>query len=47
MNQSIKYRGCSYCKHFRIDGSCHAFDPDPIPIDIVSGQTKHTIPILG
>jgi O-acetyl-ADP-ribose deacetylase len=47
MNQENKYRGCSYCKHFRIDGGCPAFDPDPIPIDIVSGQTKHFDPILG
>ena len=47
MTQAIKYRGCNYCKHFRPDGGCPAFDPDPIPIDIVSGQTKHTFPLSG
>jgi O-acetyl-ADP-ribose deacetylase len=47
MNQIIKYRGCSYCKHFRVDGGCPAFDPDPIPIDIIAGYTKHTNPISG
>jgi O-acetyl-ADP-ribose deacetylase len=47
MNQDVSYRGCSYCKHFRVDGGCLAFDPNPIPIDIVSGQTKHTFPISG
>jgi hypothetical protein len=47
VNQSLKYKGCSYCKYFRVDGGCEAFDPEPIPIDIVSGQTKHTTPIFG
>jgi O-acetyl-ADP-ribose deacetylase len=47
MNQNVSYRGCSYCKHFRVDGGCLAFDPNPIPIDIVSGQTKHTTPVFG
>jgi hypothetical protein len=47
MSQNIKYRGCSYCQYFRVDRGCPAFDPDPIPIDIVSGQTKHTTPIFG
>jgi O-acetyl-ADP-ribose deacetylase len=47
MNQITKYRGCSYCRHFRVDGGCPAFDPEPIPIDIVSGETKHITPILG
>lgn len=47
MSDSSKYRGCNYCKHFHVDGSCPAFEPAPIPIDIVSGQTKHTVPILG
>ncbi|MGB8702422.1 MAG: hypothetical protein WCD18_23640 [Thermosynechococcaceae cyanobacterium] len=47
MNEISKYRGCSYCSHFRVDGGCPAFDPDPIPIDIVSGQTQHIAPILG
>jgi hypothetical protein len=47
MSQNIRYRGCSYCKYFRIDGGCPAFDPNPIPIDIVSGQTKHIAPVFG
>lgn len=47
MSESTKYKGCNYCKHFRYDGSCPAFEPDPIPIDIVSGQTKHISPVFG
>jgi hypothetical protein len=45
MSKAIRYRGCNYCKYFRADGGCPAFDPDPIPLDIVSGQTKHTYPL--
>jgi O-acetyl-ADP-ribose deacetylase len=47
MTQATRYRGCNYCKHFRADGGCSAFDPNPIPLDIVSGQTKHIFPVLG
>ena len=39
-----KYRGCKYCQHFRFNGTCAAF-PDKIPLDIVSGATKHTKPL--
>jgi O-acetyl-ADP-ribose deacetylase len=42
---STEYKGCNYCKHFQFDGSCPAFSPDPIPLDIVSGQTKHFRPV--
>jgi O-acetyl-ADP-ribose deacetylase len=45
MNQSIRYRGCGYCKHYRADGGCIAFDP--VLMDITIGYTKHTVPILG
>jgi hypothetical protein len=47
MNTFNQYKGCNYCKHYRFDGTCPAFAPDPIPIDIISGQTKHTAPISG
>jgi hypothetical protein len=47
MSEAIPYRGCNYCKHFQFDGGCPAFYPDPIPIDIVSAQTRHTVPISG
>lgn len=43
----IEYYGCQYCKHFRIDGSCPAFYPNPIPLSIVSGKVKHIKPIFG
>lgn len=39
-----KYKGCKYCKHFRFDGTCTAF-PTKIPLDIVSGATKHLKPL--
>ncbi len=41
----IEYKGCQYCLHFRPDGTCSAFDPDPIPFFIVSGQIKHIEPL--
>jgi O-acetyl-ADP-ribose deacetylase (regulator of RNase III) len=41
----IKYKGCQHCLHFRPDGTCSAFDPDPIPLSIVSGQIKHINPL--
>lgn len=41
---SINYKGCKYCEHFRFDGTCTAF-PQKIPLDIVSGATKHTKPL--
>ncbi|WP_017660510.1 hypothetical protein [Baaleninema simplex] len=40
-----EYKGCKYCKHFQLDGSCAAFAPDPIPLPIVSGQIQHTKPL--
>lgn len=43
----IKYKGCPYCKHYRFDGTCSAFYPDNIPIDIASGATKHITPLPG
>ncbi|MEH1857739.1 MAG: macro domain-containing protein [Nostoc sp.] len=41
----IEYKGCQYCVHFRPDGTCPAFDPDTIPLPIVSGQIKHIKPV--
>ena len=41
-----KYRGCNWCQHFRPDGSCLAFYPDPIPLPIASGSIKHTKPLF-
>jgi hypothetical protein len=41
------YKGCNYCKHLRFDGTCPAFDPYTIPLEIVSGQIKHTTPMFG
>ncbi len=43
----IEYKGCQYCLHFRPDGTCPAFDPDTIPLSIVSGQIKHITPLLN
>lgn len=43
----MKYKGCRYCKHFQFNHTCPAFDPDPIPIYIHSGQFKHTEPFPG
>ncbi|MGL5793985.1 MAG: cytoplasmic protein [Waterburya sp.] len=43
-NNKNKYKGCKYCKHFRFDGTCAAF-LDKIPLDIVSGATKHIKPL--
>jgi len=39
------YKGCNYCRHFRADGTCPAFDPGIIPLIIVDGQIKHTKPL--
>lgn len=41
----IEYKGCQHCLHFRPDGTCPAFDPDFIPLPIVSGQIKHIKPL--
>ncbi|MFL9458855.1 macro domain-containing protein [Tolypothrix bouteillei VB521301_2] len=41
----IEYKGCQFCLHFRPDGTCSAFDPDRIPLSIVSGQIKHIKPL--
>lgn len=40
------YKGCNYCRHFRADGTCPAFDPGLIPLIIVDGQIKHTKPLI-
>ena len=40
----VEYKGCKYCEYFRFDGTCTAL-PDKIPLDIVSGATKHTFPL--
>lgn len=45
--ETVKYKGCNYCKNYTFEGTCPAFDPNPIPIDIISGETKHILPILG
>jgi hypothetical protein len=45
--EAIKYKGCNYCKHYTFAGTCPAFEHGQIPIDIISGQTKHTSPITG
>lgn len=41
------YKGCRYCLHYRVDGTCPAFEPRKIPLSIVSGQTKHLYPMLN
>ncbi|MEK0194341.1 MAG: cytoplasmic protein [Oscillatoriales cyanobacterium] len=41
----IEYKGCNYCRYFRPEGTCPAFEPGLIPIEIVSGQIKHTKPL--
>lgn len=41
----IEYKGCQYCLYFRPDGTCPAFAPGLIPIEIVSGQIKHIKPL--
>jgi hypothetical protein len=45
--ETVKYKGCNYCKNYTFEGTCPAFDPNPIPIDIISGETRHVSPILG
>ena len=40
-----EYRGCNWCQHYRPDGTCLAFHPNPIPLSIVSGKLKHTEPL--
>jgi O-acetyl-ADP-ribose deacetylase len=45
--ETAKYKGCNYCKNFTFEGTCLAFAPDPIPLDIISGETRHILPILG
>jgi O-acetyl-ADP-ribose deacetylase len=39
------YKGCRYCLHYRVDGTCPAFEPRKIPLSIVSGQIKHLYPM--
>ncbi len=41
---TTKYKGCNYCRHFRADGSCPAFDPGVVPIWIADGRFKHIEP---
>jgi len=41
------YKGCRWCKHFRFDGTCAAFDPGQIPLPIIAGEIKHTQPVKG
>ncbi|MEG3845709.1 cytoplasmic protein [Microcoleus sp. herbarium19] len=41
------YKGCNYCRHFRPEGTCPAFDPGLIPMGIVDGRIKHTEPLAS
>ncbi len=40
------YFGCGFCKNLDKTDRCSAF-PDGIPIEIISGEIHHTLPIEG
>ncbi len=35
-----KYKGCNYCRYFRGDGTCRAFDPG-----LISSRTEMALPV--